>query len=104
MTPGFGFHMSYTVNFEKATVDYDLARTDQILRVYAAGQAMEIIKCPGPDGYIGEITHFFESIRTQRPPSTVTVDDAMDSIAICEAEEESVRTRAIVEVQQPRAK
>lgn len=29
MTPGFGFNMSYTVNFERATVDYDLpaART-----------------------------------------------------------------------------
>src|SRR6185503_15008038 len=26
MTPGFGFSMSYTVNFQEATADYDLAR------------------------------------------------------------------------------
>src|SRR6266568_5154078 len=33
MAPGFGFSMSYTVNFQNATADYDLARGKDALRL-----------------------------------------------------------------------
>lgn len=90
MTEGFGFNMAFTVNFERATVDYDCARGADALRVYAAGQAPASVKPDGGDGYVGEIRHFIDSIAAGRPPSVVTADDAALSLEVCEAEERSV--------------
>jgi predicted dehydrogenase len=84
--------MTYCVNFDGATVDYDLARTPDPLRVAEEGKPAVIVRCEGPDGYIGELTHFIESIRAGKPPSVVTVDDAVAAVDICTAEERSVLT------------
>jgi predicted dehydrogenase len=91
MAPGFGFNMSYTVNFERATADYDGARGKDALRLCEEGQPARSIACSGPDGYVGELNHFIESIRLGRPPTIVTAADALESIEICEAEERSVK-------------
>lgn len=90
MTEGFGFNMSFTVNFERATVDFDIARGADALRLYAAGQTPATIKPDGGDGYIGEIRHFIEAIESGRAPIRVTASDAALSIEVCEAEERSV--------------
>jgi predicted dehydrogenase len=92
MSPGFGFNMSYTVNFERATADYDLARDAEALRLCEPGQPARVVKVEQPDGYIGELTHMVESIRAGQPPSIVTAQDGASAVEICEAEEESVRT------------
>jgi predicted dehydrogenase len=92
MAKGFGFSMTYCVNFDGATVDYDLARTPDPLRLIEEGKPPVIVRCEGPDGYIGELTHFIESIRAGKPPSVVTVDDAVSAVDICTAEERSVLT------------
>ncbi|HKQ40070.1 MAG TPA: Gfo/Idh/MocA family oxidoreductase [Verrucomicrobiae bacterium] len=90
MAKAFGFSMTYCVNFDGATVDYDLARTPDPLRVVEEGKPPIIVRCEGPDGYIGELTHFIESISAGKPPSIVTVDDAVSAVDICAAEEKSV--------------
>ena len=90
MAKGFGFSMTYCVNFAGATVDYDLARTPDPMRVVEEGKPAVIVRCEGPDGYIGELTHFIESIKAGKAPMLVTVDDAVSSIEICAAEERSV--------------
>ncbi|HXG47552.1 MAG TPA: Gfo/Idh/MocA family oxidoreductase [Methylomirabilota bacterium] len=92
MTPGFGFNMSYTVNFERATADYDSARGPEALRLCEAGAAPRTVACDGSDGYIGELRHFVEAIRTGRPPTVVTPADGLASIELCAAEEQSVQT------------
>lgn len=92
MTDGFGFNMAFTVNFERATVDYDIARGADALRLYAAGQSPATVKPDGGDGYIGEIRHFVDSIAAGRAPTVVTPADAALSIEVCEAEEQSVKT------------
>jgi predicted dehydrogenase len=92
MTEGFGFNMAFTVNFERATVDFDIARGPEALRLYAAGQSPATLKPDGGDGYIGEIRHFIESIHAGRAPTLVTAADAALSIEVCEAEEKSVLT------------
>ena len=89
MTEGFGFNMAFTVNFERATVDFDIARGADALRLYAAGQSPATIKPDGGDGYVGEIRHFIESIQAGRAPTLVTPADAALSIEVCEAEERS---------------
>ena len=92
MAPGFGFSMSYTVNFQNATADYDLARGKDALRLIEKGQA-RTIPCDGPDGYVGELRHLLEAIQSGKPPTIVTARDGQSAVEICEAEEKSVHTR-----------
>jgi predicted dehydrogenase len=96
MAPEFGFHMAYTVNFERATADYDLARGADALRLFEPGQPPRTIPGDGPDGYVGELRHMLDAIHTGKPPSVVTAQDALTAIEICAAEEESVRTGKVV--------
>jgi len=96
MTRGFGFTMSYTVNFEKATVDYDFARGADALRLFQEGRAARTVKCKGKDGFVGELSHMVECIREGRAPSVVTGEDGCSAVEICEAEERSIRERRSV--------
>lgn len=92
MTPGFGFSMSYTVNCERATLDYDLGRGAEALRVCEAGRPAWVLKLEGPDGYVRELRHFVEAINAGRQPTVVTAADAASAVEICEAEERSIRS------------
>jgi predicted dehydrogenase len=96
MTPGFGFNMSYTVNFERATADYDIARGTEALKIAEEGKAARFVHCAGGDGYIGELRHFADAIQSGRGPTVVTARDGLSSVEICAAEEQSVRERRIV--------
>jgi predicted dehydrogenase len=96
MAPGFGFSMTYTVNFERATADYDLARGAEALKLFVEGQPPQTIKCEGPDGYMGELCHMIEAIQTGTAPSVVTGRDGLSSVELCEAEERSIATKQIV--------
>jgi len=99
MSPGYGFHMSYTVNFENATADYDLVRApSDMLKLFRPGQPAEVIKCDGPDGYVQELQHIFHSIQTGVAPSVVTMKDGLAAIQICEAEDKSIQTKAPVTI------
>ena len=94
MTPGFAFNMSYTVNFEKATLDYDIARgPDAVLKICEEGKEPVTQKAAAEDGYVGEIRHFVESIQQGRAPTVVTAQDGLAAIEVCEAEEMSARLR-----------
>jgi len=84
--------MAYTVNFEKATVDYDLVRGADALRLCEEGKGARTIKCEGPDGYAGELRHMIECIQAGKPPTVVTARDGLSAVEICEAEEKSIRT------------
>lgn len=91
-----GFSMSYTVMFERATIDYDSARGDNALQVLEEGKDPRVVPIEGPDGYVGELTHMVTAIRTGTPPSIVTAADGLSAVEICEAEETSVRTGDVV--------
>ncbi len=92
MTPGFGFNMSFTVNFQKATADYDIARGKEALKLFEKGASPQTISCPGGDGYIGELRYFIESIRQKKLPTIVTAVDGLRAVEICEAEEKSIKS------------
>jgi predicted dehydrogenase len=96
MGPGHGFSMAYTVIFENATADYDSSRGTDALRLFEKGQSPRTVKCAGPDGYVGELTHMIEAITTGKPPTVVTAADGLSSVEICEAEERSVNSGKIV--------
>ena len=96
MSDGFGFNMAYTVNFERATADLDIARGADALKLFVTGQPPEVLRPPGGDGYIGELTHFAECIRAGRAPSIVTPGDGAAAVALCEAEAMSIKTGQLV--------
>ena len=93
-----GFNMSYTVMFERATVDFDLARGAEALRLDAEGKPSRVVKLKGADGYGGELRHILEAIRTGKAPTVVTAQDGLTAVEICAAEEKSVKTRRVVAV------
>lgn len=92
MTPGFGFNMSYTVNFENATADYDLARGVDALKLFEKGQTPQTIKPNAPNAYVGELSHMLQAIQHRRSPTVVTARDGQSAVEICEAEEQSIKT------------
>ena len=91
MTAGQGFKMCYTVNFEKATADFDLARGADALQLFEDGKKPRVIRSKGPDGYTGELRHMIDSIQAGTAPTIVTPEDALSAVQICEAEEKSIR-------------
>jgi predicted dehydrogenase len=96
MTEGFGFKMEYTINFEKATADYDSSRGPDALKLYVDGEKPRVISCAAEDGYDRELRHMIESIQREIPPALVTAADGLSAVEICEAEEKSVKTGLIV--------
>ena len=83
--------MSYTINFEKATVDCNSSLGAEALRIFEEGKKPKTVLSKGGDGYTGELRHMVESILAGTPPSVVTPIDALNAVRICEAEEKSVR-------------
>jgi predicted dehydrogenase len=98
MTPGGGFNMSYTVHFEKATADFDFSRGPEALKLIQLGRKPRVVKSKGPDGYVGELRHMVDSIRSGQRPTVVTARDALSAVEICEAEERSVKSGKVERV------
>jgi len=96
MTEGFGFSMSYTVNFERATADYESRRAPDALRLFERGKQPQTVTCPGKDGYVGELEYIVQCIEKKEKPLRVTPEDGVIALEICEAEEESIRRGTVV--------
>lgn len=92
MSDGFGFNMAYTVIFERATADYDLARGAEALKLFEQGKGARVVPPEPGDGYIGELGYMTDCIEQRRPPARVTGQDGLSAVEICEAEDESIRT------------
>ena len=90
MAKGFVFNMAYTVNFENATVDYDLARGEDALKLFEPDQEPKVLKLDAGDGYTGQVTHLVKSIQAGTAPSIVTAQDGLTSIELCEAAKRSI--------------
>ena len=91
MTKGFGFNMAYTVNFENATADYDLARGDDALKLFEADEEPQVLKLDASDGYSGQVTPLVKSIQAGTAPRIVTAQDGLTSIELCEAAKRSIQ-------------
>ena len=98
MTEGFGFNMSYTLVFEDATADYDIARGAEALKLFEKDKPPQVLKLGGQDGYVGELQEMLDCIRANKPPGVVTAQDAVSAVEICEAEERSIQTGQMVPV------
>ena len=90
MTDGYTFNMGFTVNFENATAVY--GDGDSPLKLYEAGK--DAVNVPVEDvmGYDLEIEYMLQCIQNGVRPTTVTAEDAFNTIRIIEAEVASVRS------------
>ena len=93
-----GFNMGFTIHCERATLDFDLARGGEALRVDEVGKKSRTIKLAGGDGYDAELRYFVDCVARGEKPEVVTAHDAVTALEICEAEEKSVRTGAVVKL------
>ena len=91
-----GFNMSYTLYCEKATLDFDLGRGADAMQVTEMGQPARTIKYDGPDGYGNEVRYMVNCVCEGKRPTVVTARDGLGALEICEAEEQSVKTGAVV--------
>ncbi len=96
MTPGFGFNMAYTVNFERATLDYDMSRGEEALKLFEDGKEPQTLKLEGKDGFVGEIEHLLAAIDSGQAPTLVSPQDGLTALEICEAEERSIESGELV--------
>jgi len=96
VSDGWGFNMSYLVNFENATADFDFGR-DKKLLVATDGKRQEI---RGEDvaGYDAELNYFLDCVKNKRSPTVVTADDAVEGLRIVDAETKSIATGKIVKL------
>jgi len=91
-----GFNMSYTVIFERATIDFDSARGADALHLMEEGKPVQVVKPDGVDGYVEELRHLLASIQSGKAPTVVTPADGLSAVEICEAEEKSIQTGGVV--------
>ncbi len=85
---GFPFRMGYVAAFEKATADFDSSR-EQPLLLHSGGKC-EPVPATGPGGHEGEIRHLLAAIAEGRRDLLVTIDDALATARLLDAERESL--------------
>jgi predicted dehydrogenase len=95
MQEGYGFNMSYTANFEKATACY-LLDDEETLRLFRSGYEPEIIRLVEGMGYEFEIRSFVDDILSNKAININLLKQAAESIAIIEAEMVSIKSCSVV--------
>jgi predicted dehydrogenase len=96
-SPGTPFTMLYHVQFEKATINFDMSRPQTLMSYY--DDKAEPIELPEKiSGYIGELRYFVDCVASGRKPTHVTADDAVVGLQMIEAEKKSVERGKIVEL------
>ncbi len=96
LAPSAGFRMRFLVNFERASVEWDLSWTPT-LRVHRA-EGTETIDPGAGMGYEPEIRHLVETIAAGRRDLRATMDEAVEVAEILEAEGRSLEIGRRVDV------
>ena len=76
----------------------DVSRGMDALKLYEPGVPALVIRPEGDDGYVGELRHIAEAVDKGVQPTVVTVQDGVNSLRVCEAEEQSIKTGEIVSI------
>ncbi len=98
MVKGCPFNAGFCVNFEKATVEMDTARGADALKVYEVDKPAFVVKPEGDDGYTAELRSIANAVDKGKQLNVVTAQDGVNSLRVCEAEEQSIATGKIIEL------
>jgi predicted dehydrogenase len=96
MAQGYPFNMSYTANFEQATLGYELGDGEHLI-LYHGGVAQAVDLAAGM-GYEHEIKHLVRAILSSQSTDFDSLHSAVDALAVVEAEALSIATG---QLQQP---
>ncbi len=91
MADSFGFRMTYCVNFQNATAEFDISN-DESLTLYEPGKEPHTVGIETGMGYVPQLAYFIQCIQTGKPPTRITLKDAAQSLLIVEAEARSVES------------
>jgi len=94
MNPAFGFRMQYRAAFERATVEFDLAKSPAVT-VFADGAATQP-DLPAGTGYDGQVRHLISAITAGARNLDATLDEAVTVARVLEAEARSAAVRSAV--------
>ncbi len=97
MAEGYQFEMKYQINFEQATVSYTFDGESHVT-IYQDGKDPKVQKFGDGMGYEFEIKYLIDCIRNNRPPEKATLEHAAISLGIIEAENRSVNTGNLAEI------
>lgn len=84
LDPGAGFRMTFLVDFERATAEFDLARTPTVT-LYVDGRSDAVV-LPEPSGYEAEVAAAVHAISIGDRGGVPTIDEAVVVTRIIEAE------------------
>ncbi len=90
MSDKFPFTMQYTVNFENATVCFDISKDKPLMLCEGDKEPVDVDLEEGM-GYEHEINYFIDCVKVNKQPTIVTLEDAYRSVLIAEAEGRSIK-------------
>lgn len=91
---GAGFRMRFTVAFERATAEFEMGREPALMRYDHRGA--HAVPLPGGSGYEHEVRHLLEAIQQGRRDLRVTMEDALATAELIDAERRSLASGAWV--------
>lgn len=83
-SPGFPFQMRYIVVFDQATAEFDLSR-DPVLTLSRGGESVAV-DIPEGDGYVGEVQHLLDVVRSGGSDLRCTIEEAAGLALMLEKE------------------
>ncbi len=86
--PGWTFQMGFVVVFEQATASYDFGRGEKLL-LHRGGES-EPVPIEAATGYEVEVRAVLDAVARGRAVETVTIEDALATARLLEAEHESL--------------
>ena len=96
---GFGFRMRATMIFDRASLDFDIARADQLILADATGSRP--IPLGSDTGYDMQIRALLDAITRGDPTPPITLADAAEVMHVLDAERQSLKTGASVNLPPP---
>jgi predicted dehydrogenase len=99
LVAGSAFRMRYLVAFERATADWDVSR-DPTLLLTQDGRSQPVV-LPTPTAYEAQMRHFVELVTGRSRAPRATIQDAVCTAALLEAEEQSLKTGRPVSLDGP---
>lgn len=88
-TPGFGFTMNFAIQFEKASLVFDVEKG---LHVHPLKGKSSAIKCKAGDGYSRELDYFIKCFKKGAKPEIITPQSSLMSVKMIEAEVKSAKS------------
>ena len=93
---GAGLSSQMRIYGDKALLEM-YSHEDRI-RLTEVGGAKKKLEVPSIDGYFEEIAYFMDCIKQDKEPSVITVDEAIESLQVCLALKEALKSNSWVEI------